>query len=258
MHKHLVCNPKVTTKTALCLAFAALACFWSILYFHNISQKITQKDAIYIEKILNQAKIDPRSLEKTAEIPFSDEIRIIRSIQASAFNTAPNVRQIPLGKPREPKDLYETNAAYCGDRARYIDKALRLYGFTTRYASLYENKAGVSFLKTMLTKGDAENSESHALVEVLTSKGWMIIDTRRQWISLTAAQQPISLEGLKDKALDYFQWDRGNKQKGWPLLDRHYYIIYDLYSRHGQFYAPYTKYVPDIYWAGFIKNNFFK
>jgi hypothetical protein len=258
MHKHQTPNLKAQIRSALYLVSAVLACLCATLYAHNVSQKITPEDVIYIEKILNQAQTNARRLEKTAETPFPDEIRIIRAIQRSAFTTAPNVQQIPLGQPREPKDLFATKAAYCGDRARYIDKALRHYGFTTRYASLYEKQAGISFLKTILTKGDANNSESHALVEVLTSKGWLIIDTRRQWISLTTAQQPITLEDLKDKPLAYFQWDRGNKQGGWPLLDRHYYIIYDLYSRHGQFYAPYTKYVPDVYWLGFIKNNLFK
>ena len=127
-------------------------------------------------------------------------------------------------------------------------------GFNVRYASLYFNSDDRNFFSTMLTKSSLRDVDSHALVEVLTSKGWLIVDTRRHWISLTAAQQPISLTTLHDKPLNYFEW-KNNKEEGWPLLDKNYYIIYELYSRHGLFYAPYTKYIPDINWRGFIKHN---
>ena len=156
------------------------------------------------------------------------------------------------------KNLYNSKAAYCGDRARYIDKALRYLGYTTRYASLYHNDEKRGFVSTLLTRTSYESSESHALIEVKTSKGWMIVDTRHKWISLTQANQPISLEELKDKELAYFQWNNRNKEEAWPLLDKNYYIIYELYSRHGQFYAPYTRYIPDINWFGFMRHNILK
>jgi hypothetical protein len=240
-------------KIAFCSAAIAFICIIALIYTHNVSKEITTADAEYINKILQQSGIETASLQKTYQ-SFSDEVKAIRAIQNSAFITAPKVDLIPLRSPREPKNLYQTDAAYCGDRARYIDKALRHIGFDVRYASLYLNTDNRNFLSTILTKSSLNDVDSHALVEVKTSKGWLIVDTRRRWISLTTAQQPISLATLRDKPLSYFEWSN-NLEDGWPLLDKHYYIIYELYSRHGLFYAPYTKYIPDIHWAGFLKHN---
>jgi hypothetical protein len=241
-------------KFALWFIGVSLICGLAAAYAYNVSKTITSADISYIDKILQQSGTNIDALMRPSQASFSDEVKIIRAVQSSAFTTAPKVALIALNSPREPKNLYGTDAAYCGDRARYIDKTLRHLGFTTRYASLYFNSDERSFISTMLTKSSLNDVDSHALVEVLTSKGWLIVDTRRHWISLTAAQQPISLEALSDKPLDYFAWSN-NKEEGWPLLNRHYYIIYELYSRHGQFYAPYTKYIPDIHWTGFIKHN---
>lgn len=227
----------------------------SILYTYNVNKNITEEDLIYIDKILAEADTDIKNLGEANTLSFAEQIADIRTVQKSAFITAPKVSLIPKNTPREPKDLYNTNAAYCGDRARYIEKALRHLGYETRYASLYLNRDDQNFLSTMLTKTSFDRADSHALVEVKTRKGWMIVDTRKHWISLTDAQQVVSLDDLKDTPLSAFTWDTNNKEESWPLLDKNYYILYGLYSRHGQFYAPYTKFIPDINWPGFIKNN---
>lgn len=230
----------------------------AMIVTYNVPKKISEEDITYIKKIIQDQRLDIRSLRKVKAKTFAEELFAITSVQESAFATAPKVRLIPLSTPREPKNLYNSKAAYCGDRARYIDKALRYLGYTTRYASLYHNDEKRGFVSTLLTRTSYESSESHALIEVKTSKGWMIVDTRHKWISLTQANQPISLEELKDKELAYFQWNNRNKEEAWPLLDKNYYIIYELYSRHGQFYAPYTRYIPDINWFGFMRHNILK
>lgn len=249
-------KPKNTLRVAatslFLLMFIASA---AVLFIQNVPKAITREDRNYIEKILTQNGTDIAKLKQDALKDFTNEIRTIRTVQSSAFITAPKVELIPYRHEREPKDLFTTDAAYCGDRARYIDKALRYLGFDTRYASLYQNRPQRSFLSTILTKTSTHDVDSHALVEVKTSKGWLIVDTRRHWISLSAAMQPISLRALRDKQLSYFEWSY-NQEESWPLLDENYYIIYELYSRHGLFYAPYTKYIPDIHWPGFIKHNF--
>lgn len=256
MYTNNNCKVKTILKTAVIPLFLIIfICGALTLTKHGVSKTITDEDRIYIEKILRQSGVEAARLKEKVPRSFIDEITAIRAIQSSAFTTAPKVAQIPYRHQREPKDLFEADAAYCGDRARYIDKALRYLGFETRYASLYQNRAARNFISTLLTKTSADDVDSHAVVEVRTSKGWLIVDTRRRWISLSAARQPISLAMLKDKPLSDFEW-HNNQEEGWPLLNAHYYIIYELYSRHGLFYAPYTKYIPDIHWAGFIKHNF--
>lgn len=253
-------NHRSTHKNSFLKLISALLCFaviiiTLILTVYNVPKTISAEDAIYIERILNESGAEPDKLIRSAQTDFNQEIEIIRQVQESSFTTAPKVQLIPKGTPREPKNLYLADAAYCTDRARYIDKALRYLGFETRYAALYLNTDKHGFIATLLRKSTAEDADSHALVEVMTQKGWMIVDTRRHWISLTEDSNVVSLNALKNQPTTNFIWDKGNKENAWPLLDRDYYIIYELYSRHGQFYPPYTKYIPDVNWKLFFKEN---
>ncbi|MAH04055.1 MAG: hypothetical protein CL561_00645 [Alphaproteobacteria bacterium] len=256
MHNNADHNPKNRIlRTLLCVSLLCLICCIVILTTHNVSKEISAEDALYIERILNESGVQSNKLIRSSYTDFDQEIEAIRTVQNSAFETAPNVKLIPKSTPREPKNLYLSDAAYCSDRARYIDKALRYLGFNTRYASLYLNSEERSFFSTLLTKSAQDSADSHALVEVETRRGWLIVDTRRHWISLTADGDVISLNALKDKPLSSYIWDKSNTEDAWPLLDKNFYIIYELYSRHGQFYPPYTKYIPDANWALFIKHN---
>lgn len=236
-------------------AFAGLTL--SVIVFlalHNVSKTITEEDALYIEKILEEGGYNSEAL-KTPE-NFDDEMKLVLAVQKSVFNTAPGNRPIPENGPREPKQLYEATESYCADRARTMDKAYRTLGLESRYAALYSNTAGKNLIQTLLTQTYFHDVKSHALVEVKTSKGWMIVDTRALWVSVDQNGTPLSLKELnavKDKKA--LRWDTAySKDEPYSLLKDDYYIIYGLYSRHGRYYAPYTPYVPDVNWFDLLGN----
>lgn len=220
---------------------------------YNVSGVVTKQDGVYIQKILEEAGHNPEAIRKTEK--FDEQIQAILAIQGAAFHTTPDVELITLDTPREPENLYFAKAAYCGDRARFIDKALRWAGFESRFVSVYENEPDHSFFSTMLAKADGKRGMSHALVEVKTAKGWMIVDTRKFWISLTKDGDVIDLRELRRKKREAFVWSELSREDKYWLLDRDYYIFYGLYSRHGRFYAPYTKYIPDVNWPEFLYYN---
>ncbi len=151
-----------------------------------------------------------------------------------------------MDHPREPKDLYDTHAAYCSDRARFMEKALKSFGFDVRFASVYEKQKNLTLLGTLLTKGN-EGAHSHAVIEVKTEKGWMVVDSRTRWISLTADNTPVSLPMLQNMTQKghWPLWSGALKDDMFFLMKHDFYVLYGLYSRHGRFYAPYTPYVPD-------------
>src|SRR3546814_7846634 len=93
---------------------------------------------------------------------------------------------------REPKDLYAVHSGECYDRSRSIEKLLRLAGFEARHVSVYSVPDGSSVLGALLTPG----TSSHAVSEVLTQRGWMLVDSNARWIGLKASQ-PISVEEIK-------------------------------------------------------------
>tara|TARA_B100000780_G_scaffold256071_1_gene205035 strand:- start:126 stop:815 length:690 start_codon:yes stop_codon:yes gene_type:complete len=220
---------------------------------YNVSGAVTEQDNIYIKKILEEAGYDPQDIQNTEN--FDEQIQTILAIQNAAFHTTPEVELITLDTPREPENLYIATAAYCGDRARFIDKALRWAGFESRFVSIYENEPNHSFFSTMLAKADGKRGMSHALVEVKTAKGWMMVDTRKFWISLTKSGDVINLKELRRHKRGVFKWSDLSKEDKYWLLDRDYYVFYGLYSRHGRFYAPYTKYIPDVNWPEFLYYN---
>ncbi len=230
----------------LCVAFC-------VLLTHGVSTNITEEDKTYINLTLKDAGYAPETLAETKD--FTQEIKTITAIQNSAFHTAPQTGLIPKGTPREPKNLYESTDAYCSDRARFIDKALRLYGFNTRYASLYKNPADKNFFQVMTTR-TKQGTKSHALIEVQTSKGWLVIDTRTHWISLDDQNNPVSLKALQEDARTgiWPKWSKVSNEGMYELLHEPFYILYGFYSRHGLFYPPYTSNIPDIDYSQFFLN----
>lgn len=221
------------------------------LCFHNVDTTISEEDGLYISKILSDYQTE-QNLKESKSL-FDDQIDTILMIQKAALNTPPKSGLIDVRSPREPKDLYEAEAAYCGDRSRFMHKALRLYGFDVRYVTIMRNVKGQNKLQTLLSKGGGE-VRTHALVEVLTDKGWMVIDSRRQWVSLTQDNGSIGLKDIQKNGLKTYEWSERNTQEPWFLLGEDFYIFYGLYSRHGLFYEPYTPYVPDINWEEFLQN----
>jgi transglutaminase-like putative cysteine protease len=79
---------------------------------------------------------------------------------------------IPHGAPREPKNVYLAKSGFCYDRSRVIEKVLRNAGLKTRHISIYSTKKTKLKTKSLIMPG----VESHALTEVFTQKGWMVVD----------------------------------------------------------------------------------
>ena len=242
-------------RSILLVGFAVFTVSTAILAAHGVDTRITDQDRLYIAKILQEPEKAADGFTRPQN--FSEEIDTILRIQNAIFDTAPDVKLIPLGYSREPEDLYTVKSGYCGDRARTLDKALRLYGFETRYASLYGKNPDKNFFQTLLSSGDIE-APSHALVEVKTSKGWMAVDTRTHWIALDQAELPHGMQSMQKSAALHFwpAWSSRSAEPPYKIFQQEFYILYGFYSRHGQFYAPYTPYIPDIdykqFWINFV------
>lgn len=156
-----------------------------VLAFHNVSRDITGEDRLYVSKILESAGYSGVS-EKPES--FSEQIDAILAVQDAVLRTTPVQKKIPPKRTREPKDLFLSDHAQCSDRARVIDKALRIQGFQTRYAAIFEAQDSGDLMAVFDSK-----ARSHALVEVLTNKGWMMVDTNDRWVSLDSNDAPVSL-----------------------------------------------------------------
>jgi hypothetical protein len=232
-------------------AAAVLACLVGIvgfLFVHNVSKEITVNDQIYIGKILESAGYDLS--ERSSERKFERQIELISAVQDAVLRASPRRVGIPINHPREPEDLYYAGHGLCFDRSRVIEKTLRLLGFDTRYAFVAETSAAGWPVASLAGSG----VDSHAVVEVRTEKGWLIVDSVRRWISLNASGLPLSLkewQNTQDKS--NYAWHQDNKENIYHMMDGPFIFVYGLYSRHGGFYPPYTPF-PDINWGEFALN----
>ena len=225
----------------------------AIMFLCNVPKTISTTDKYYIQKIFSEAGITPSA---HTSVNFDEEIKHIINIQAAVFKRAPGREMIPYGLPREPENLYNMRAGYCCDRARTMDKAMRLAGFPSRYVSVYRRHPDYNFFQSLfLTNASAYKCHSHALIEVKTSQGWIAVDTRHHWISLSADNAPLRLREMRHIGpLMDMGWSDKNTEPPYDFFQYPFYIIYGLYSRHGKFYPPFIPMLPNVNWGEMLEN----
>jgi len=104
-----------------------------------------------------------------------------------------------------------------------------------------------SALRSLTTK----DTISHALTEVETRRGWMIVDSKTRWAGLTSDGKPLDLASVRQDP--HRKWNSAVKDPLPEIYGAPFTWIYGLYSRHGRFYPPYDP-VPDVNWSEFAQN----
>lgn len=206
-----------------------------IVYFHNVPKSLTTEDEIYIQKILKRCSIQPLAEVRT----YQEEIEFLQKLQDSVIHYYPVGIGIPLNQPREPKDLYEHNQGLCFDRSRVFEKICISQGFKTRHIFLLlderKQKSFTAFLRT-------DSVSTHAVSEVKTQKGWLVIGSNFPWIALTKQNAPLSIKEIlaynRTGSVPNDIYKTVSPISMWYDPNTRY--IYGLYSRHGRFYAPFN------------------
>lgn len=217
---------------------AALAGLVALVAVHDVPTGPTAEDARYARLILDEAGYrDVKQVQHSHD--FEGEVRVILAVQDAVLRVAGEDRAIPFGRPREPKDLYEVKHGLCFDRSRAIEKILTWLGFETRHVAVYATKA-TSVIAALTTR----QSPSHAVSEVLTRKGWMVVDSNRRWIALDESRNVVSLADLRNGAAAEKGWAADSRARIDTIFTGPFVAIRGLYSRHGNFYPPYTP-LPD-------------
>lgn len=223
---------------SLCVVIAGGA----VAAYNEVPLKISKPD-----RNAAAAVVQAERLPKTQPRTFRDEVKVILAVQDRILKIAPIDRGIPEGRPRELVDLIKFQKGLCYDRSRAIEITLRSLGFETRHASIYSTAKTRSALRSFVTPG----VDSHAVTEVKTRLGWMLVDSNQRWIGLRANGRPVDLGEL-----------RRDRSRKWSILvheptpaiyTKGFTWAYGLYSRHGRFYAPYNA-VPDVNWSEIIQN----
>jgi hypothetical protein len=202
----------------------------------NVSTALDPEDVI-ASKIILQTEIKPIIYN------YDDEIRIIRWAQSRVFDVAPGMEPIPNYMDREPMDLLKSRSGLCYDRSRTLDKLLKWLGFETRHVYILFAKKGdetnfINFLQYAFT-----HSQSHAVTEVKTSRGWLLVDSNKLWISIDRNGLPVSAGLLHVKKSEFINSP--------DYTETPYWAIRGMYSRKGRFYRPFI-YFPEFNWPDFL------
>jgi len=219
----------------LVIAFIGLIAFLAVVT--NVATKPTDIDIAVFRSVLG--------LEKPSEpISYEQELQLIKQLQAVVLREAPGNEPIPDFQDREPEDLFKAKSGLCFDRSRTFDKLFYWYGFETRHIYILYSKHPItgehlSFWRAFITKG----TQSHAVTEVKTSRGWLVVDSNTPWISVAEDGTPVDADHIRLQ-VDQFQ----SIPEYW---NRPYWSVRGLYSRRGQLYRPYIPF-PEMNWHDFI------
>lgn len=221
-------------------ALAAVILLVAVLWFHGVDNELTEEDRAYIPKFTET--LQPAS----GDSPYEQQVEFIKRVQDSVLTVAPVNKGLPYGQPREPKDLYEAKIGLCFDRSRVIEKILRYHGFETRHIFIYTTRGSNALVAFAIP-----NVPSHAVTEVKTQKGWLVIDSNDRWISLDAQGNPVGIDRIAEN--ENIAWQ--NEPPPIYTTIAPFTYIYGLYSRHGEFYPPYN-FIPDVHYGELMDNIF--
>lgn len=212
------------------------------IYYHAVDNSLSSEDKEYIEKYLVESKGIPQMAT------YEDELEFIVAVQRAVLTIAPGMEGIPLGHKREPRDLYEAKTGLCFDRSRVIEKVLRYAGFDARHVFILSKKNTGSAIKALI----AAAVSSHAVTEVATKNGWLIVDSNAPWVSTDINGQPISIHEMQYQVENSMSI-RWRKEPPAGIYGKPFTFVYGLYSRHGRFYPPYD-FIPDVNYGELLQN----
>ena len=202
----------------------------------NASLTNSKNDKLYIEYFLRDWKMTG-SLP-TVHTSFDNEIAFISRLQDSTLSQFEN-GEVPFGSSASIEYYYKTpvKKGLCFNRSFFQEKILRYAGFKTRHAYVYftedssETKTGDLFNQRLL---------SHAIFEVKTKKGWMVVGTNGNWLALDKEGNPMTLSMVRQHLSKGDLTLQKTPTKGIMFFNQlqvkhNFKFIYGIYSRHGEY-----------------------
>lgn len=220
--------------------YAMLATFFGFVVIlasvTNVPTRLQPEDNVAIKAILE--------VQKKPDLDgFDDEIDAIRWTQARVFKVAPDMVPIPDYSNREPMDLLKAKTGLCYDRSRALDKALQWLGFETRHVYILFADPGDTTGVDQFLVHALSRSLSHAVTEVKTSRGWLMVDSNVRWISLSRNGQPVPAGQVHDRRSELDNLPEWGSTPFWAIRG--------MYSRKGQLYRPFLPF-PELNWLDFL------
>lgn len=196
----------------------------STFFYQKESNKLTPEDISFISEYLSPIKQVNPELESdyAASLTFKEQTILILQIQHLILKNS-SIRESNLIRPKNYSKGFLPNEISSTHYSFIFEKAFESVGFPTRHVTLYESMEGMAFLKKFFTN----NIKSIEVSEVLTKKGWLIVDSKNNWIGLTKDYYPISMEHLKKENFN-IDWLFPVLLEGTPNFNQKCYFFYQI------------------------------
>ena len=197
----------------------------STFFYQKNSNKLTSEDIRFITEYLSPIKqVKPKlNSNYAASLTFKEQTVLILQIQHIILKNS-SIRESNMISPKNYPKGFIPKGSSSLHYSFIFEKAFESLGFPTRHVTLYENKRGGVFLKKLFTN----NLKNIEISEVLTKKGWLIVDSKNNWIGLTKNYCPISMERLKKENFDV-DWLYPALLEGTPNFSQKSYFFIKYY-----------------------------
>jgi len=239
----------------LSLILVLLLTTLGLLLSGNVDKSVTGEDKTWIRKILLEAGVDPPGSLET----YEEQLTFIQAAQKAVLKASqsdesdpPARHGIPLNHSREPRYLYEFRTGACYDRSRVLEKILQLHGFRVRHVFVLFKSEKKFILPILFYR----NISSHACSEVLTKRGWLLLESNTPHQALDYQLNPVAIAAIHKTGAQSIDWHIAQRDELTRIFSTEFTYYYGLYSRHGRFYPPYNC-LPDINWFDFLSNHWF-
>jgi hypothetical protein len=229
---------RLTSRLRIVAIIVAVFALYIVLA-GSVSKEITAEDI----RIIQSLELDGtcKSIDT-----FDRQIGCIRELKRVIAAKIPVFQCSTPGAGIEPANVMRRRYACCYGRSRFLEKTLKYYHMKARHLALYDISA--YGLLSLLVPG----IPSHATVEVLTSRGWMGVDSSLPFLLMTKKREPVIYEQLKSLPAEELL----EQPEPQDFYAKRPIVIYGLYSRHGMFYGPNLP-APEINYLDFIRYNLF-
>jgi hypothetical protein len=216
------------------IALVILASLALVAFAFSGYPTVTKTDRAYIDSFLTEWKIPADS--DSIHASFDREVAFVSRVQDSIVKNFSGAFH-PQEKVGHVDFYFRNRAGVCYDKAILMEKMFTSYGFSIRHMYIYSREDSISTNKSDFFK---KGLTSHAMLEVKTKKGWMVVGTNGNWLALDQEKNPLKIqqvrEVLKKGAFTpYKKTNIGITFYETLQIPSNFKVIYGVYSRHGEF-----------------------
>jgi hypothetical protein len=244
MDKKKATTPAKRLRSVFLFLFCTVAVGVVLLMAFSTKPVASAEDIRYINAFLKDWNISATPAE--VHQSFESEIAFIRSLQDSIVSGIQH-QEIEQNQYGNVRFYYQNRYGFCYDRVILMEKIFLYFNFNIRHVFVYYSEDTGTPEETTLSHFFKKGIGSHALTEVETSKGWMVMGSNADWIGLDEKEQPFTIRELKvnlhKTGAVQLKEQPLHGVNFWEQHPRFRYI-YGVYSRHGYFLPPYNA-IPD-------------